>query len=152
VARWRTAPKRHRCVPQPAQFSDPTFEDLRDQSRAFAAIAQYATSTVTVSVGDTRWRIEEASVSRQFFDVLGSRPTRGRTFTEDELAVGAAPVAVVSEGFWPRTGAHGSEVLRVLVLPSIVMVLIAATSSMQSARLQRTAAKPRRTRTYSSLP
>src|SRR4029078_8936985 len=91
VARWRTAPKRHRCVPQPAQFSDPTFEDLRDQSRAFAAIAQYATSTVNVSVGDTRWRIEEASVSRQFFDVLGSRPTRGRTFTEDELAVGAAP-------------------------------------------------------------
>src|SRR6476620_2806105 len=30
------------------QFSDPNFEDLRDQSRAFASIAEYASGAVTV--------------------------------------------------------------------------------------------------------
>ena len=89
------------------QFSDPNFEDLRDQSRVFASIAQYATSTVTVVVGDTPSRVEESTVSRQFFDVLGARPVRGRTFTDEELTVGAAPVAVVSQSFWLRAMGGG---------------------------------------------
>ncbi len=84
------------------QFSDPNFEDLRDQTRTFSAIAEYATGTVTVSVGDTPSRVEQATVSRQFFDAFGTRPVRGRTFTDEELTVGAAPVAVVSDGFWRR--------------------------------------------------
>jgi predicted permease len=84
------------------QFSDPNFEDLRDQSRAFAAIAEYADGVTTVVAGTTPLRASLAIVSRQFFDVFGRSPIVGRTFLEPELGVGTAPVAVVSYGFWQR--------------------------------------------------
>jgi putative ABC transport system permease protein len=96
------------------QFSDPNFEDLRDQSRAFAAIAEYADGVTTVGVGTTPLRADVATVSRQFFEVFGRSPALGRTFAPQELAVGAAPVAVVSYGFWQR--AMGSQDLSVATL------------------------------------
>jgi len=41
-------------------------------------------------------------ISATFFPILGVKPVAGRTFTEQEDQVGAAPVAVISEGFWKR--------------------------------------------------
>src|SRR4029453_3620967 len=45
------------------QFSDPNFEDLRDQSRAFAAIAEYADGVTTVGVGVAPLRAEGPAVA-----------------------------------------------------------------------------------------
>ena len=90
------------------QFSDPNFEDLRDQSRAFKSIAEYADYTTTVVVGTTPVRAGLAVVSRQFFETLGTPPLRGRTFAPEELRVGTAPVAIVSYGFWQRAMSGGS--------------------------------------------
>ena len=42
-------------------------------------------------------------VSANYFDVMGVRPVRGRTFdAHSESAIGAAPVAVISYGWWTR--------------------------------------------------
>jgi hypothetical protein len=41
-------------------------------------------------------------VSQGFFDVLGLRPVAGRFFAPEEHVPNAAPVLVVSEGFWHR--------------------------------------------------
>jgi predicted permease len=91
------------------QFSDPNFEDLRDQSRAFAAIAEYASGTGTVVTGTSPVRAQVTVASRQFFDVFGRAPLRGRTFAAEELAVGAPGAAVVSRSFWQRA-LGGSEI------------------------------------------
>jgi putative ABC transport system permease protein len=47
-------------------------------------------------------RISCASVTRNFFNVVGIPPKIGRTFSEDEDKVGAAPVVVISDRLWQR--------------------------------------------------
>ncbi|HLW34220.1 MAG TPA: ABC transporter permease [Chthoniobacterales bacterium] len=48
-------------------------------------------------------RVSCASVTRNFFNIVGVSPEIGRTFTEDEDKVGAPPVVVVSDRLWRRS-------------------------------------------------
>jgi putative ABC transport system permease protein len=82
--------------------SDPNFADLEQQSRSFAAFAQYGSDPQPVSGGGESARLPVAVVSREFFDVLGIAPVLGRGFLPEELHEGAAPAALVSYGFWQR--------------------------------------------------
>ncbi len=84
-------------------FSEANFDDLRQQSRSFAGLAQYATWRESVSGGAEAVRALVGVVSGDFFDVLGVPPRLGRTFSAEERRPGAPPVAVVSYGFWQRT-------------------------------------------------
>ena len=45
-------------------------------------------------------RVSCASVTRNFFNVVGLPPEIGRTFSEDEDKVGAPPVVVISDRLW----------------------------------------------------
>jgi putative ABC transport system permease protein len=47
-------------------------------------------------------RVSCASVTRNFFNVIGLAPELGRTFSEDEDKVGAPPVVVISDRLWRR--------------------------------------------------
>src|SRR5437762_1039396 len=47
-------------------------------------------------------RISCASVTRNFFNVIGLPPQAGRKFSEDEDKVGAPPVVVISDRLWQR--------------------------------------------------
>ena len=47
-------------------------------------------------------RVSCASVTRNFFNVIGLGAEIGRTFTEDEDKVGASPVVVLSDRLWRR--------------------------------------------------
>jgi len=47
-------------------------------------------------------RISCASVTRNFFNIVGLPPEIGRTFGEDEDKVGAPPVVVMSDRLWRR--------------------------------------------------
>ena len=47
-------------------------------------------------------RVSCASVTLNFFKVIGLTPELGRVFTEDEDRVGAAPVVVISDRLWQR--------------------------------------------------
>ncbi len=47
-------------------------------------------------------RVSCASVTRNFFNIVGLSPELGRTFSEDEDKVGAPPVAVISDRLWRR--------------------------------------------------
>src|SRR3989440_11361218 len=47
-------------------------------------------------------RVSCASVTRNFFNIVGLAPEIGRTFSEDEDKVGAPPVAVISDRVWRR--------------------------------------------------
>lgn len=86
-----------------SQFSDANFEDVRVQSRSFAALAEAnPASVVSVSGIAEPARVGGAFVSRDFFAVLGVRPMRGRLFAPEELQLNGTPAVVVSHAFWQR--------------------------------------------------
>src|SRR5437667_10258995 len=87
---------------QPMNLADPNFEDLRSQSRALAAVAEYRAGVESVSGGSEPRRTMVASVSRDFFSVMGVEPIVGRAFAAQDQHVGAAPVALLSYGYWKQ--------------------------------------------------
>jgi putative ABC transport system permease protein len=74
--------------------------DLRRDTRAFSAIAEYHTLTFQLYGHGDPLRVETGVVSDDFFDMLGVKAVLGRTFRPGEEAVGAAPVVVLSHSFW----------------------------------------------------
>ena len=84
------------------QFTDPNFDDLRAANRSFVGMAKLSSWEVTVSGGSLSARVGVASVSRDFFRVLGLAPMLGRIFSEEELHEGGRPVAIASYGYWQQ--------------------------------------------------
>lgn len=80
--------------------SDPTFRDWHDLSHGFETLAAYAGAPSTVLGGDRPVLAGTAAVSEDFFRAFGVSPELGRLPAPDEHRPGAAPVAVVSDGFW----------------------------------------------------
>ena len=87
---------------KPIQFAEPNFLDLRSRSRTLESVAQYSGGLTTITGGSEPARANTFSVSADFFRVLGTPPLLGRTFVAEENQQGAAPVAVISYGFWQR--------------------------------------------------
>jgi putative ABC transport system permease protein len=89
------------------QVSAPDFHDWHDQSTAFDHMAMYSNWDVPVTVGSGAGTIAEyvsaAPISSEFFETLGTEPFVGRKFTDDELKVGSAGAAIVSDGFAIRS-------------------------------------------------
>src|SRR5438105_5722661 len=79
------------------QFSDPNFNDVRSDSRSFAAMAEFTENgTVSVVTGREAVRAQMATVSREFFAILGVQPLLGRTFVPEEQRVGAPAAVIIS--------------------------------------------------------
>ncbi len=78
-------------------LSGPEFADVRGRVNAFAGVAAYSfnSSNLTRGNGEAE-RVLTMRVTSEFFDVLGVRPARGRTFTEDEAQRGEACLALLS--------------------------------------------------------
>jgi putative ABC transport system permease protein len=85
---------------RPSPLADPNFDDFRDQSHSFQSIAKYTAETVSVSGGAVPTRTPVAAVTPEFLTVFGVAPIIGRDFTASDDTKGAAPVALVSYGFW----------------------------------------------------
>ena len=56
-------------------------------------------------------RVSCASVTLNFFKVIGLSPALGRIFSEDEDKVGAPPVAIISDHIWQRTFNRSPKVI-----------------------------------------
>jgi predicted permease len=85
------------------QFSDPNFEDLRDQSVSFRALSEYSPGVASVFARDQALRVGASAVSRGFFDVFGVDPARGRRFSAEEGRTGGPRAAIVSDRLWRET-------------------------------------------------
>src|SRR5262249_12148659 len=77
-------------------------EDWQQQSQAFDGIAGVYEDTFTDTTGASPERIAGATVSPQFFTVLGTSPAVGRVFSADEERFGGPLAVVISDGFWKR--------------------------------------------------
>ena len=56
-------------------------------------------------------RVSTASVTRNFFDVIGVPPAMGRVFSEDEDKVGAPPIAIISDRIWQHAFNRSPKIL-----------------------------------------
>ena len=56
-------------------------------------------------------RVSCASVTRNFFNIIGLPPQIGRTFSEQEDKVGASPVVVISDSLWQRAFNRDPKIL-----------------------------------------
>jgi putative ABC transport system permease protein len=85
---------------RPSRLADPNFDDFRDQSHSFQSLAKYSAYPVSVSGAAQPTRTTVAAVTPQFLTVFGVEPIMGRDFTASDNQKGAAPVALVSYGYW----------------------------------------------------
>ena len=82
----------------------PDYFDWRNDNTVFEHLAATHKESRNLSglPGRDPERISCASVTRNFFNIVGLPAEIGRTFSEDEDKVGARPVAVISDRLWRR--------------------------------------------------
>ena len=82
----------------------PDYFDWRNDNTVFEQLAATHKESRNLSgiSGRDPERVSCASVTRNFFDIVGLPPELGRTFSEDEDAIGAQPVVVISDRLWRR--------------------------------------------------
>jgi predicted permease len=84
-------------------FSYPAYRDIREQNTVFIDAMAYNLALVGLGQkGDTR-RAFAATVSSNYFSVLGVPPMHGRAFLPEEETPGrGAQVVIVSYGYWKK--------------------------------------------------
>ena len=82
------------------RLADPNFDDFRNQTRSFQAIAKYSEYVVSVSGASQPSRTTIAPVSPDFLKVFEVQPVLGRSFTADDAKKGAGRTVLVSYGYW----------------------------------------------------
>jgi putative ABC transport system permease protein len=73
-----------------------------DKQTSFEDLGAYSEDSFNLTGLGEPERITSAEVTTSFFNTLGVRPARGRTFAAEEDKPGANNVAIVSDGFWQR--------------------------------------------------
>jgi predicted permease len=82
----------------------PNYEDYRDQNTVFSGLAD-VTFPIPLNWGGQAepQQLNASLVSGNFFDVLGVKPYRGRTFIADgDKRIGGNPEVVLSYSLWAR--------------------------------------------------
>jgi putative ABC transport system permease protein len=97
VQLWEVNGSGHRV-----HFTDPNFEDIRSQNHSLEGLAEFRAGEESVSGGAEPTRTIVASVSQDFFPLMRVRPVLGRGFLAENHRFGAAPVALVSYGYWSQ--------------------------------------------------
>lgn len=94
-------------------FDYPTYSAIRDALGGAARTAIYAFPHAVPSVSSrAKSEVVVSNVNRDFFELLGVRPARGRTFTADEDVLGnPVNVAVISDAYWHRALSADRDVL-----------------------------------------
>jgi putative ABC transport system permease protein len=91
--------------------SPPDYRDWVEQQRVFDQIGALRAEPAVLTGSQLPERIETAVVSPSMFELLGVKPTLGRTFSRDEDQPGRNRVAVLSHGLWQRRFGGDSTIL-----------------------------------------
>jgi len=106
-------------------FSQPDFDDLRAQARAFDAIGGWAPGRGNLTGYGDAEQVQWAVVTANLFDVLGVSPAVGRSFHVQEDRPGTAPTAVISNALWRRRFQSAPDIVgRTLVLDNRAMEIV----------------------------
>jgi putative ABC transport system permease protein len=91
--------------------SVPNLKDWREQNSVFSQIAAYQFQNFGLQSKDAPERVQAATVSPEFFDVLGMQPQLGRTIAEGEDQQGKHRVAVLSYQLWQSKFAGDVDII-----------------------------------------
>jgi putative ABC transport system permease protein len=96
--------------------SVPNLKDWREQNDVFTQIAAYQTAGFNLKGEESPERVVGATVSANFFEVLGVPPQFGRTFQSGEDEPGKNRIVVLSHLLWQRNfggepGIIGEDIL-----------------------------------------
>lgn len=84
-------------------FSYPDYADLRERSTSFSGILAYHDDFSALTDKTKPERVYGATVTANYFDVLGVKPFLGRCFSgEEEGKPGRTPSVIISYGLWQR--------------------------------------------------
>jgi putative ABC transport system permease protein len=106
------------------------FKDFRERNESFADMAAYSfPNQVSVIPASAPQQAFAELVTGNYFSVLGVKAAQGRVFTAaEDTTPGAAPIIVVSHGFWQRRlGGDPATVGRVLPLNGTGFTIIGIT-------------------------
>jgi putative ABC transport system permease protein len=94
-------------------LSDRTLVHLRGFKEVFEDVGggTGAAAVIGFDEGSPPQTVPAASVTANFFSVLGLPPALGRNFTEEEGRAGAMPAVIVSDDFWRNTLRARSDVI-----------------------------------------
>ncbi len=98
-------------------LSIPNFKDWRERNRTLETFGANMRRTLSLTGGDRPELIVTRWILGDYFEALGVPPAIGRVIPSDETWEGAAPVAVVTHGFWKRhLGADPNPLGRTITL------------------------------------
>ena len=92
-------------------ISYPNYLDYRDQAETLSGLMAHTNFFASLSIDGSAELVAGEVVSGNYFDVLGVRPTLGRSFLPEELQPAAGPVAVLSHTFWQTRFGGDREIL-----------------------------------------
>ena len=87
------------------------FRDRREQNQVFAAMALYWQAPSNFTGYGEPEEVAQATVSADFFSVMGVNPAQGRVFTPEEDQLGRGKVVVLSHALWLRLFGGEASVL-----------------------------------------
>jgi len=94
-----------------APISYLNFLDWQRASRTFSSMAIYRHEDFNLTGTDRATRVNGLMISAGFLSTLGLHPAHGRDFASSDDRLGAAPVALLSDGFWHRRYGGDSSVI-----------------------------------------
>jgi predicted permease len=113
-------------------FSDPVFEQLRNERRAFSDLVAYvplSEDKVAVRIGQEPEEAEADMVSGNFFSGLGVAFARGRGFTVDDEK-NHAPLAVLSYSYWTGRFSRSPSILgQIIYIKGLPFSVIGVTAA-----------------------
>ena len=92
-------------------ISYPNFLDWQKDNRTFSALAIYRGYSFSLTGAGEAEQVNAELISSDFFNLLGVRPLKGRSFLPGEDRPGAAPVALISAGLWERKFSSSADIV-----------------------------------------
>ncbi|MGA3323125.1 MAG: ABC transporter permease [Terriglobia bacterium] len=92
-------------------ISYPNFLEWQKDNHTFSSMAVARGYGFTLTGAGEAERVRAEFVSSDFFHSLGVKPLIGRTFAPGEDGFGAAPIALISAGFWQRKFGSARDIL-----------------------------------------
>ena len=106
-------------------FSYPVLNDYRADGSVFSGLIGFNRTQLEWQNGDRVERVPSEFVSGNYFDVLGVKPARGRTFSpEEDRTPGTQPFVVVSQAFRQKYFGEENPVGKTLTLNNHSLTVI----------------------------
>jgi len=93
------------------QLSYPNFVDWRRRNQVFESMSLFRGWSVNLTGTDKPENLDARIVTADYFKVMRATPMLGRDFTAEDDQPGAAPVALISYGFWQQRFAGDPNII-----------------------------------------